>query len=94
MRLIVENLLDLKTGEQESYWRDRPAGEYDPVQTEKMYWEKDAMGKLSIVAEFWEFLRVRKKFWLRLIMIILVLVGAVIIFAKGSAVDTLIWALF
>jgi hypothetical protein len=37
MRLIVENLLDLKTGEQESYWRDRPAGEYDPVQTEKMY---------------------------------------------------------
>jgi hypothetical protein len=48
------------------------------------------MGKLSIVTEFWEFLRVRKKFWLRLIMIILVLVGAVIIFAKGSAVDTLI----
>ncbi len=35
--LVGKDLLDSITGQQESYWRERPAGEYDPVQTEKMY---------------------------------------------------------
>ena len=52
------------------------------------------MSKLSIMAEFWEFLRVRKKYWLMPIVIVLVLLGALIIFAEGSAVAPFIYALF
>ncbi len=52
------------------------------------------MGKLSIVSEFWDFLRVRKKWWLTPIVIFLVLLGALIIFTEGSAVAPFIYTLF
>jgi len=46
------------------------------------------------MAEFWEFLRVRKKFWLMPIVIVLVLLGALIVMTQGSAVAPFIYALF
>jgi len=46
------------------------------------------------MAEFWEFLRVRKKFWLMPIVIVLVLLGALIVLTQGSAVAPFIYALF
>lgn len=52
------------------------------------------MGKLSIISEFWDFLRVRKKWWLTPIVIFLVLLGALIIFTEGSAVAPFIYTLF
>jgi len=52
------------------------------------------MGKLSIVSEFWEFLKVRKKWWLTPIILFLVLLGALIIFTEGSAVAPFIYTLF
>jgi hypothetical protein len=52
------------------------------------------MGKLSILAEFWEFLRVRKKFWLLPIVMVLILMGGLIILTEGSAVAPFIYALF
>jgi hypothetical protein len=52
------------------------------------------MSKLSILAEFWEFLRVRKKWWLAPIVIFLMLLGALIIFTEGSAVAPFIYTLF
>lgn len=52
------------------------------------------MGKLSIVKEFWLFLRVRKKWWLAPIIIFLFLLGALIIFTEGSAVAPFIYTLF
>ncbi len=52
------------------------------------------MGKLSIIAEFWDFLKVRKKWWLAPIVIFLVLLGALIIFTEGSAVAPFIYTLF
>ena len=52
------------------------------------------MGKVSIMAEFWEFLRVRRKFWLTPIVVVLVLLGALLIFTQGSAVAPFIYALF
>lgn len=52
------------------------------------------MSKLSIMAEFWEFLRVRKKWWLAPIVIFLILLGALIIFTQGSALAPFIYALF
>ncbi|GBE40132.1 hypothetical protein BMS3Bbin09_00004 [bacterium BMS3Bbin09] len=52
------------------------------------------MGKLSIMSEFWDFLKVRKKWWLAPIVIFLVLLGALIIFTEGSAVAPFIYTLF
>ena len=52
------------------------------------------MSKLSIIAEFWQFLRVRKKWWLAPIMIFLLLLGAVLVLAQGSAIAPFIYALF
>ncbi len=52
------------------------------------------MNKLSIIKEFWSFLRVRKKWWLAPIMIFLVVLGAVLVFAKGSALAPFIYSLF
>ena len=51
-------------------------------------------GKLSILREFWEFLRVRKKWWLLPIVFLLLILGAVLVFAKGSALAPLIYSLF
>ena len=51
-------------------------------------------GKLSILREFWEFLRVRKKWWLLPIVFFLLILGAVLVFAKGSALAPLIYSLF
>ena len=52
------------------------------------------MSKLSIIKEFWLFLKVRKKWWLAPIVIMLFLLGALIIFSEGSAVAPFIYTLF
>ena len=49
---------------------------------------------MSFVREFWEFLRVRKKFWLLPILIMLVLFGGLIVLSQGSAVAPFIYTLF
>ena len=52
------------------------------------------MSKLSIVKELWQFLRVRKKWWLAPILIMLVLLGGLIILTQGSALAPFIYAIF
>jgi len=52
------------------------------------------MGKLGILAEFWEFLRYRKRYWLLPIVIILLLLGLLIVFTESSAVAPFIYTLF
>ena len=52
------------------------------------------MSKISIIKEFWEFLKVRKRFWLAPIVIILVLLSLLIVFAETSAVAPFIYTLF
>jgi hypothetical protein len=49
---------------------------------------------LSIVGELWTFMRVRKRFWLLPIVIVLFLFGGLIILTKGSAVAPFIYTLF
>ncbi|MGE0657916.1 MAG: DUF5989 family protein [Reyranellaceae bacterium] len=44
--------------------------------------------------ELWEFMRVRKKFWLAPILILLVVFGALLVLAKGSAVAPFIYTIF
>jgi len=52
------------------------------------------MGRLAIVKEFWQFLRVRKKWWLAPIIIMLLLLGILIFFTQSSAVAPFIYTLF
>jgi hypothetical protein len=48
----------------------------------------------SFVKEFWAFLRVRKKFWLLPILMMLLIVGGLLLLAQGSAVAPFIYTLF
>jgi hypothetical protein len=52
------------------------------------------MANQSIVSEFWEFLKYRKRYWLAPIVIVLLLLGALIVFTETSAVAPFIYALF
>jgi hypothetical protein len=52
------------------------------------------MNKLSILKEFWDFLRLRKKFWLMPIVFFLLILGAILVIAKGSALAPFIYSLF
>ena len=52
------------------------------------------MSKWAILGEFWRFLKVRKKWWLTPVVLILVLLGALVLFAQGSALAPFIYTLF
>ena len=52
------------------------------------------MGNKSIVLEFWEFLRLRKRYWLLPILVALLLLGGLIVFTETSAVAPFIYTLF
>jgi hypothetical protein len=52
------------------------------------------MNKFIILKEFWSFLRVRKKFWIIPIVFFLLLLGVVLVVAKGSALAPFIYTLF
>jgi len=52
------------------------------------------MARQSLISEFWEFLRIRKRYWLLPIVIMLSLLGMLIVFTEGSAVAPFIYALF
>ncbi len=49
---------------------------------------------MGLLREFWGFMKVRKKFWLLPIVIVLLLLGALIVFTESSAVAPFIYALF
>ena len=50
--------------------------------------------KASIILEFWDFLKTRKKWWLGPIVLIMLLMGLLIAFTQGSAVAAFIYTLF
>lgn len=54
----------------------------------------DTRQKLSILSELWDFMRIRKKWWLGPIIFILVVLGIVIVMAEGSAIAPFIYTLF
>ncbi len=49
---------------------------------------------MSFVAELWKFLRVRKKFWLLPILLMMVLLGGLLVLTQGSAVAPFIYTIF
>jgi len=52
------------------------------------------MANQSLITEFWEFLKVRKRFWLLPIVILLLLFGTIIVFTESSVIAPFIYALF
>jgi hypothetical protein len=55
---------------------------------------EESREKLGIVTELWHFMRVRKKWWLGPIVMMLVLLGLLVVFTQCSAVAPLIYTLF
>ena len=49
---------------------------------------------MSFIKELWNFMRVRKKFWMLPILLVLALFGGLIVMSQGSAVAPLIYTLF
>ncbi len=52
------------------------------------------MSKLSIFKELWTFLRVRKKWWLLPILMLIIVLGLILVFAQGSALAPFIYTVF
>ncbi len=52
------------------------------------------MSKVRILGEFWEFIRVRKKYWLLPIVVILIALGLLIVVTGNTALAPFIYALF
>lgn len=49
---------------------------------------------MGLVAELWAFMRDRKKLWLLPILLLMVAVGALLVFAQGSALAPFIYTVF
>jgi len=49
---------------------------------------------MSFIKEFWEFLKVRKKYWLLPILFVLVIFGGLIVLTQGSVFAPLIYTMF
>jgi hypothetical protein len=49
---------------------------------------------MSFIKELWNFMRVRKKFYLLPILLMMALFGALIVMSQGSAVAPFVYTLF
>ncbi len=49
---------------------------------------------MTFVSELWEFLKVRKKFWMLPILFLMVILGGLIVLTQGSAIAPFIYTLF
>lgn len=49
---------------------------------------------MGILSELWAFMRERKKWWLLPIIIVMAAVGALLVFAQGSALAPFIYTIF
>jgi hypothetical protein len=49
---------------------------------------------MSFLAELWDFMKVRRKFWLLPILIMMVLLGGLIVLTQGSAVAPFVYTIF
>ncbi len=49
---------------------------------------------MAFLAELWDFMKVRKKFWLLPILIMMVLLGGLIVLTQGSAVAPFVYTVF
>lgn len=49
---------------------------------------------MSLLSELWVFIRIRKKYWLLPIMMMMVLLGGLVVITKGTAIAPFVYTLF
>lgn len=49
---------------------------------------------MGLIGEVWRYMRARKKFWLMPVIVVMLLLGGLLVLAKGSAVAPFIYTLF
>lgn len=49
---------------------------------------------MSFLAEFWDFLKTRKKFWLLPVLLAMLVLGGLLVLAQGSAIAPFIYTIF
>ncbi len=49
---------------------------------------------MSFLAEFWDYMKVRKKFWLLPVFLVMIVLGGLLVLTQGSAVAPFIYTLF
>lgn len=49
---------------------------------------------MAFIAELWQFVKVRKKFWLLPIIVMMVMFGGLLVLTQGSAVAPFIYTIF
>ena len=52
------------------------------------------MASSGLMGELWAFMKARKKWWLLPIIVVMVVVGALLVFAQGSALAPFIYTIF
>ncbi|MBN1587821.1 MAG: hypothetical protein JW937_10405 [Candidatus Omnitrophica bacterium] len=52
------------------------------------------MAQQSFLREFWNFMKIRKRYWLTPMVVVLLLLGTLVVLTEGSAVAPFIYALF
>ena len=52
------------------------------------------MARNGLLSELWSFMKVRKKWWLVPIIVMMLLVGGLLVFAQGSALAPFIYSIF
>jgi hypothetical protein len=49
---------------------------------------------MNLISELWAYLRERRKWWLAPVLLLMLLVGALLVFAQGSALAPFIYTIF
>lgn len=49
---------------------------------------------MSLFSEMWAYMKERKKWWLMPVILVMVMVGALLVFAQGSALAPFIYTVF
>jgi hypothetical protein len=49
---------------------------------------------LDLLADLWDYMRMRRKYWLAPLIVMLVLLGALLVFGQGSVLAPLIYTIF
>ncbi|NBC11855.1 MAG: hypothetical protein GVY09_00640 [Gammaproteobacteria bacterium] len=72
----------------------RPQRKRDAVACIRGPTTENTRSMLELLKDLWGFMRERKKFWLAPIILVLLLLGALMVLAQGSAVAPFIYTLF
>ena len=97
MQLKGRDALRMKKGPQtDSYWirGSPPFRTKHYISSSRIIGFPDKEHPVSFLAEFWEFIRQRKKFWLVPLLALMLIFGGLIVLTKGSAVAPFIYAIF